>query len=649
MQWSNDLDARAEAAVGQPWWRSRDPVILRLMDEEFDAENRVLLRYGMWFATISCAAFIGFDFFFLPDVGMKLAILRIAVLIFGVSGIEYGARREWSVFWLQLYASVALMVAAFGFLHFALESSYTQTMMAYSIFATIFVLAVNLFFNFRFAISVSVSALITAGYIYAFAFLVDSSVEMQIINASYFAATFLLTLYLAWRLALERYHTFVNALRAKIQEQVAYEKGEQLKKVTDTDELTGLKSRRAVTQTFTSFASKGQTGLLLIDVDFFKRYNDSLGHGAGDECLVALAGAFSRTATQYGGIAGRSGGEEFIALCHVKDSEHLREIAKAFCDAVEALKIPHPGREDGRDIVTVSVGATMSEAPGAVNMAPLLQQADRALYASKFTSRATFTIYDPEAMEQGLSGQNLAQLLKVAVPRGLVKLAYQPIFDAASGKLGGHEALMRLSDFDGTAIHPPVFIPVAERTGAIIDLGKWALERACEDLMASRLGDYVSVNISGVQLKLPGFVIQVAEVVARFGVPPGRLALEVTEGIDILLDVQVQRNIEQLKALGVHIWLDDFGTGFAGLAWLRRFDFDMVKIDRSFLHDCQTSEGLSFLRDMVKMLRNQKYKILVEGVETVEQRQLLKRLGVELMQGYFLGMPKVLDLPENSK
>jgi len=645
MQWGEDMDLRAEVAISQPWWKSRDPVILRLMNEEFDAQNRVLLRYGMWFATICCAAFIGFDFLFLPDVGMKLAILRIVVLILGVSGIEYGTRREWASAGLQLYASAALMLAAFGYLYFALESSNIQTMMAYSIFATIFILAVNLFFNFSFAISVSVSALITVGYIYAFAFLVEANIEMRVINASYFAATFLLTLYLGWRLSLERYHTFVNALRAKIQEQVAFEKGEQLKKVTDTDELTGLKSRRAISQIFSSFVSKGQTGLLLIDVDFFKRYNDSLGHGAGDECLVAVAGALARTAARFDGVAGRSGGEEFIVLCHINDGEQLREIAKAFCDAVEALKVPHPGREDGRDIVTVSVGATLSEAPGAVNMTPLLQQADRALYASKFTSRATYTVYDPEAMEQGLSGQNLAQLLKVAVPRGLVKLAYQPIFDAASGKLRGHEALMRLTDFDGTAIHPPVFIPVAERTGAIIELGKWALERACEDLMASRLGDFVSVNISGIQLKMPDFVLHVAEIVARFNVPPQRLALEVTEGIDILMDVQVQRNIEQLKKLGVHIWLDDFGTGFAGLAWLRRFDFDMVKIDRSFLHDCQTNEGLSFLRDMVKMLRNQKYKILVEGVETTEQRQLLKRLGVELMQGYFLGMPTILNQP----
>lgn len=645
MPWNDEMDARAEAAIGLPWWKT-DSMLLRRMEEAADNKNRELLRYSMWFATISCVAFVGFDFFFLPDVAAKLTVLRMAVLMLGVSGVELGTRRGWSLYWLQVYSSGALITAAFGFLYFALQSSYTHAVGAYSIFATIFVLAINLFFNFRFSLSILVSGMITFGYVYAFAFLMDTDPELRVVNATYYAATFVISIYLAWRLNLERYHTFVNAHRAQFQEQVAIEKTAQLKKIADTDELTGLKNRRAISEVFDSLASNLPIGLIMIDVDFFKRYNDTLGHIAGDECLVALAGAFTSTAAEYGGVAGRFGGEEFIVLCHVRDSKHLREIAKAFCESVEALDISHPGREDAHNIVTVSVGATMSEARGGSSMVLLLQQADRALYASKFASRATYTVYDPEALEQSLSDENLAQLLKVAVSRGLVRLAYQPIFDTSTGKLGGHEALMRLTDFDGSAVHPPVFIPIAERTGAIVDLGKWALEQACEDLMASRLGDHVSVNVSGVQLKLPGFALQVAEIVSRFAVPPEKLVLEVTEGIDILMDVQVQHNIEQLKKLGLHIWLDDFGTGFAGLAWLRQFDFDVVKVDRNFLHDCHTVGGLNFLRDMVKMLRNQQYKVLVEGVETAEQRQLLKHLGVEMMQGYFLGMPQVLAQPQ---
>lgn len=201
---------------------------------------------------------------------------------------------------------------------------------------------------------------------------------------------------------------------------------------------------------------------------------------------------------------------------------------------------------------------------------------------------------------------------------------------------------MRLRDFDGSVISPAVFIPLAEQTGAINQLGRWAIERACRDMVENDLGNVVSVNVSAIQLKAAGFPAQVAEVISQYAVAPHKLALEVTEGIDIALETQAQKNIEQLRSLGVQIWLDDFGTGFAGLAWLRRFDFDVVKIDRAFLHDSEGLQGSNMLSDIVRLLRNRGVTVLVEGVETAQQVELLKRLGVNTMQGFYLGRPAAL-------
>ncbi len=648
---SNDIERRTKAAISQPWWALPDPVLLDILEKQDEEKNRRLLRFGMWIGTLLCTAFVVFDAMFLPDVAFNLAALRLSVLVGAVVMVEIGYRNKLSLRSMHAHAASMLLLVAFGWLYIAQSSAYGEMMVAETIFATIFVLAVNLFFNFRFSLSVAASATITAGYLYAFAFLAETDVNSRIINGSYFVMTFVLSVYLSWRLGLERYHTFINALQAEIQEQVANEKGEQLKTIAEIDPLTGLVNRRALNREFINisrFAMNGdqQVAVLLIDVDFFKAYNDSLGHSAGDECLIKLAEALATTAREYGGVAGRYSGEAFLTICPVISRGQLEKMAASFCKVVEDLAIEHPGRNDHRSIVTVSIGAAMTENDGLMDMAPLLQQADRALYASKFASRATFTVFDPTSVVSDASAQNLEQLLNVAVDRDLVSLVYQPIVDSRTGQLRGHEALMRLRDFDGSPVHPPVFIPLAEETGAIIELGKWALERACNDLQENPMGEFVSVNVSAVQLRSPGFPLQVAEVLARTGLRAARLALEVTEGIDIYLETQAQKNIEQLKQLGVSIWLDDFGTGFAGLAWLHQFDFDVVKIDRCFVLECQTEQGLALLTDMVRMLGNQKFTVLVEGVETAEQAELMTKLGVDLVQGYHYGRPAALEAIE---
>jgi diguanylate cyclase len=211
----------------------------------------------------------------------------------------------------------------------------------------------------------------------------------------------------------------------------------------------------------------------------------------------------------------------------------------------------------------------------------------------------------------------------------------------------GHEALMRLTDEDGSKVSPTVFVPVAERNGAIVDLGLWVIDRACRDMADRKLGTIVSVNVSAVQLKAPNFALRLAEILARHQLAPAQLVIEITESTDIVPEAQAVRSIEQIRGLGVQVWLDDFGTGYAGLEWLRRVTFDTVKIDRSFLHDCQALKGLRMLQDMVRLLRNRGHTVLVEGVETEEQKLLLQRLGVDLMQGFYIGTPQAIEQLDN--
>lgn len=202
------------------------------------------------------------------------------------------------------------------------------------------------------------------------------------------------------------------------------------------------------------------------------------------------------------------------------------------------------------------------------------------------------------------------------------------------------EALMRLRMLDGTSVPPSLFIPVAERTGAILELGRWAIRTVCDELLADNHVRVVSVNVSPVQLKTPGFATSVAAILGETGVAGSRLAFEITEGLEMEMHSDILRCISDLKLLGIRIWLDDFGTGFAGLSWLRLIDFDTVKIDRSFLHDCGVPRGKAMLQDIIGLVRNRGHKILVEGVETDEQMALMREFGIDQVQGFYVGRPE---------
>lgn len=317
----------------------------------------------------------------------------------------------------------------------------------------------------------------------------------------------------------------------------------------------------------------------------------------------------------------------------------MAAFAEAIRRTVEILALRHEQRRDGVSIVTVSVGAAFTRNQTGAKLEKIIHEADRALYLAKASGRNCSRLFDPNDPQSSDESENIAALLKIAIGQDLVSLVYQPIQNVVSGRVDAVEALMRLRMLDGTSVPPSLFIPVAERTGAILELGRWAIRTVCRELLVDNHVRVASVNVSPIQLKAAGFATSVAAILNETGVAGNRLAFEITEGLEMEMHSDILRCISDLKLLGIKIWLDDFGTGFAGLSWLRLIDFDTVKIDRSFLHDSGVPRGRAMLQDIIGLVRNRGHKILVEGVESDEQMMLMREFGIDQVQGFHVGRP----------
>lgn len=645
MQLSADIARKVVEALSSPRTGLADPKLLRLLFQHDAAQQRLVVRWGMWAAVLSYMAYGVFDWFLFPDIADQLVFTRCAIGISFLAVIEFGVRRGASLAAMHLVAAAAIVVGAVGWLLLALETAHQQALSHFVVFGIVFVLGANLFFNFRFMLSAISSTIIAVVFVAATLHALQIGLTARIVIAALFVNCLVFSLYLSWRLGVERYWTFLEALQAKSQAHAAVKKGDELHRIAHTDPLTGLRNRRAITSAFAELHEEcvqngDELGVVLIDVDHFKRFNDRLGHQAGDDCLIRVAQTLEGAAEANESIVGRYGGEEFLVLRRVSGSDELRDLAQEFCRVVEELEIHHPDRGDGIDIVTISAGASQTLDGGATELQEVLQEADRALYISKFTGRSRVTVYDPQIIDADHSNESLAGLLAHAIEKQCISVVYQPIVQLGTGEVLGYEALMRLKGSNGRLVKPDVFIPVAEQNGAIVELGAWVFEQACADVARYKLTGIVAVNISAVQLKAPGFALRVAETLARHGLAPRQFALELSERGDILGQSQAAQTVGQLRNLGVQIWLDDFGTGYAGIDCLRRFELDIVKIDRSFLPERQRAQDVRMLEGMIQLLRSLGRTVLVEGVETEEQKALLEKLGVDLIQGFLIGRPQ---------
>lgn len=625
--------------------KRRNPTLSRLLTIRDSARNRELLRIGMWMAVVSFAFYGVFDWYLFPDINQSLVTLRLVLGVSTICIIEFALALKRPLKELQLLGATAIAVGSLCWLYAARQTNFQINFALFSVYGAIFILGTNLYFRFKFLIAVITSLTITVCYAGNALFINELPSWVQITLSLFFVNCFVLSLYISWQMDAARYDNFLNEIRTRQREKHAIAKGRELLEIAETDPLTGLANRRAIERKFAAMMdnqknSEAYCGVLLVDADYFKSYNDLLGHQAGDTCLQSLTAAFERVAERYNAQVGRYGGEEFIIIVTIAESKELSKIASDICEEVRNIDITHPGRPDSRKMVTVSVGATCQQLSTEPTLEQLTGEADHALYRAKSGGRATFRLFNDHSISEDHSSFNILKAIEDVVAENRIRAVYQPLVNSSDGSLFGHETLMRVFDRSGNKISPEFFIPIAEESGLLCELGEWIIDRACQDYGRNPVGKVVSVNVSVVQLRRPGFPDVVKSAIRRHGIKPQNLAIEITETVNILEDELVRNAIKQLRDAGVKIWIDDFGTGYAGLKWLRDIDFDLVKIDRLFLTDSATLQGRKMLQDIVTLVKNRGLEVLVEGVETAGQKNLLKQLGVDYMQGFYIGRPE---------
>jgi diguanylate cyclase (GGDEF)-like protein len=373
-----------------------------------------------------------------------------------------------------------------------------------------------------------------------------------------------------------------------------------------------------------------------IDVDEFKSVNDSLGHLIGDELLKSVAVSLNRCVGDQGFVA-RLGGDEFaIVQMAAKSRDDVTDLVRSIFDAIRA---PHEclGHQLTAD---ASIGIALIPEHG-TDLEQILKNADLAMYAAKSAGRRTYRFFEPE-MDAKVRARRQTEIdLRAAIARGGLDVHYQPCVGLQDNRITGCEALVRWHHPERGFVSPAEFIPIAEETGLINELGEWVLTTACTEAATWPAGIRLAVNVSPVQFRSGTLALKVAKALAVSGLPPSRLELEITEAVLIRDDETALDILHQLRGIGVRIALDDFGTGYSSLSYLQRFPFDKIKIDRCFVNDIGESEGSSsIVRAVVNIAAARRMTTTAEGVETEAQQQLLRAIGCSEMQGYLFSAAK---------
>ncbi|HWJ59993.1 MAG TPA: EAL domain-containing protein [Sphingomicrobium sp.] len=415
----------------------------------------------------------------------------------------------------------------------------------------------------------------------------------------------------------------------------------EISRLARFDSLTGLPNRAMMRQTLeealrnATHRRKG-CALFLIDLDRFKNVNDTLGHPVGDALLRQVAERLKSVMGNHGQI-GRLGGDEFKAvLPGTVDIGLLESLSRTLIEQVS-----RPYSIEGHKVtIGASVGIAIGD-PGRACADALVRNADLALYAAKADGRGKHRLYEPSMHSEAAERQLLENDLRQAIERGELAVAYQPVVHAAGEEVSGFEALVRWNHPSRGAISPSKFIPLAEEAGLIGSIGEWVLNTALEE--ASHWPDpvRVAVNLSPLQFNDPGVAAMVGKALAKSGVRAGRLELEITEGVFLAEGDSTDETFAKLKALGVRLALDDFGTGYSSLGYLKKAPFDKIKIDQSFVRGAAstTQRNAAIIRAIVTLAESLDMDTCAEGVETHDDLQLIRELGVSMVQGYIFGRP----------
>lgn len=414
----------------------------------------------------------------------------------------------------------------------------------------------------------------------------------------------------------------------------------QIHHMAHHDALTGLPNRTLFHERLRQALLRGSenaklTAALCLDLDNFKNINDSLGHAFGDKLLRELGKRLRRELREHDTLA-RLGGDEFAVVLTGLEGRD------AACNTAQRLikAISPPFQIEGHQfVVGVSIGIAI--APDDNDQAEqLLGYADMALYQAKRNGRNRYECFDVELDVAARQRRLVETDLRTALHLGQLQLHYQPVVDHQTSSVTGYEALLRWEHPTRGMVMPMDFIPIAEETGLIHELGNRALNLACQEAASWESEQTVSVNLSAVQFKNGDLVHTVALALADSGLPPQRLELEITESVLLGNSEENVRTLRALKDLGVSISLDDFGTGYSSLGYLRSFPFDRIKIDKSFVHDmCDSREAMSIIRAITELSNSLMIKTTAEGVESEEQMRRLAAEGCSHFQGYFYGRP----------
>ena len=381
-----------------------------------------------------------------------------------------------------------------------------------------------------------------------------------------------------------------------------------------------------------------QLAMLYIDIDEFKGINDSLGHAVGDELLKAVASRLRGCIRETDFVA-RLGGDEFaIVQTGIGQPSDVMELLKRIYEAIRA-----PCECLGHQVATdASIGIALAPHDG-TDLDQLLKSADLAMYGAKADGRRTYRFFEP-AMDARVKARRTLELdIRQAIVDDAFELQYQPVVDLKTNLIAGCEALLRWRHPVRGMISPAEFIPIAEETGLICEIGDWVLATACAEAAHWPPNLRLAVNVSPVQFRSHAFGLKVANVLAATGLPAHRLELEITEAVLIRDDDTALTMLQHLRSLGVRIALDDFGTGYSSLSYLRRFPFDKIKIDRCFVDDIAEASGSSAIVQAVINIANaQNMTTTAEGVETEQQKEMLRSLGCTEMQGFLFSRPRAV-------
>jgi diguanylate cyclase (GGDEF)-like protein len=382
-------------------------------------------------------------------------------------------------------------------------------------------------------------------------------------------------------------------------------------------------------------------GLVLhwIDLDRFKSVNDTLGHPVGDALLKSVAKRLQK-AVRKGDIVARLGGDEFAVLQVPTSRASKADAARMAKRLLSAIGEPHALA--GQPVSCgASIGIAFAPHDGRT-AEDLLKAADLALYAAKTNGRGNATFYDPSFAIGATSRYELQSNLRGAVDQNQLELYFQPLVDTDNREVVAFEALLRWHHPTRGLISPVDFIPIAEETGLIVEIGEWALLRACEEATRWPSSLRVSVNLSPIQFERGNIYQAVSVALKKSGLDPHRLELEITEGVLLRDEVNTRAVLHSLRALGVRIALDDFGTAYASLSYLRSFPFDKIKIDRSFVRDLDVgkqNDCAAIIQAVAGLGRQMRISTVAEGIETLDQAETVVAAGCNELQGFYFSEP----------